>query len=69
MPCMGPSIDASYKQGEEIFEEFFKILQEKYHIHEPIHNLGSSRAEWLEAKENLKKAIQEMIWNDNAASF
>lgn len=35
MPCTGPSKDASYKEGEEAFDQLMKYLERRYYIQLP----------------------------------
>lgn len=94
MPCMGPSKDHAFKQGEEIYEELMKLLSEKYNIY----NMGESMRKYMEEHpekfeepnniqrfmngfnkrmeeeyirncEDLKAAIQELVWTFDAWSF
>lgn len=78
MPCMGPSKDFAYKQGEKVFEEVLTMLKDKYNIDLSDNRikcqnkmaLGKVMAGNLtEAREGLKLAIQEVVWNDDCANF
>lgn len=71
MPCSGPSIEEAYKQGEEIFNEFVKHLKEKYYIHPPSKDIPFQHLKnfYTEAEKDLKLAIQELVWANDAASW
>ena len=67
MPCMGPDIYYAYDQGEKAYSEVIKLLEQKYHITD--HPGPFFDKDFNKAKENLKKAIQEVMWMDACDAF
>lgn len=78
MPCMGPSKEFAEHVADEIFEEVLQLIKDDHHIDRPIapvfvagpdghRNLSMNLQkkyddEWGEAKENLRKALRELVW-------
>lgn len=72
MPCMGPDRNASDKIAEEIYTEVMFLMERNYNIRgydERINKFGKFKENWEEATQNLKKAIQEVVWEDACCSF
>ncbi len=76
MACDGPSKDYAYKVGEEAYEDVLLLLKEKYAVSIDEETLdfykrqpGNGDKYVKTAMDNLKLAVQEMVWSDHAASF
>lgn len=75
-PCGGPSKDYAYKVGEEAYNDVLSLLRDKYQIYTDDKTLefyrkqpGFGHEQVTKAMDDLKVAVQEMVWNDHAASF
>ena len=71
MPCMGPSKEAAYAEGQVVYEDVLKYLQTKHHLLSTEYDCGfpnllKSRAIVLD---QLKEAVQEVVWQDHCESF
>lgn len=76
MACGGPSKDYAYEIGEEAYKDVLELLSMKYRIETDERTLefyrksaGFGYQNMTKAMEGLKKAVQEMVWNDHAAGF
>ena len=72
MPCMGPSKQVAFEEGEEIYEDVLKYLQNKYKILVDLpssYDLKIIQENRKIVLNELKKAIQEIVWQDHCESF
>lgn len=71
MPCDGPNKEYSYERGAKVYEEVMTFLKEKYRIEDPGREIYFPilREHWIIGAENLKKAIQEMVWNQDCVNW
>lgn len=74
MPCIGPSIEIAYANGEKVYKELIQKLIKQYGIIKPsepaskgfIRNLEE---EYLELAQSLEQNIKDLIWTSDCLSF
>lgn len=84
MPCMGPSQDEAYRQGDKAFEEIYALLTSKYHVTDadlrvPSHDengkpitgpvFGFPSEDARKLKAKLKAVVREILWQDACDGF
>ena len=74
MPCMGPSEQHAYELGDKAYNEIVGLLEETYGVspkcNEQMVKINPvMKPHWEKAQADLKKAIQEYIWNDHCLGF
>jgi hypothetical protein len=68
MPCMGPSLEAANRMGDEFTAEVLALLNAKHHVG-PGGYSAHEKAAWNAQVETMRRTLRAMIWDEACNSF